>query len=185
MEKFIWEQDTYRYVLGTVGKKPLVFIGLNPSTAIPKHPDATYRRLTKLLETSLTKFDSIILLNLCPFVATKPDKLPNDISTYHHKRNLAFIEEVLSECCETNKELNILLAWGSGIYNNKAYFKKVLEDLKTILGKYKTYTNFYYVESKNKLYPHHPLAFQKDIKLTPNKDLPEEFFNIACGAKYD
>ena len=177
MEKFIWEQDTYRYVLGTVGKKPLIFIGLNPSTAIPKHPDQTYFRLTKLLKTSLTKFDSIILLNLCPFISTKLDNLSNETEGYHAKRNIYFITQILAELNDKNKELNILLGWGSGV-KKLQYFKDALSALELILENYKSSTNFYYIESKNEHYPLHPLAFPKGIELQPKTLLPENYFKF-------
>ena len=33
MKSYLWEQDTYRYILGVEGDRTLIFIGLNPSTA--------------------------------------------------------------------------------------------------------------------------------------------------------
>ena len=184
MKSYIWEQDNYRYILGVEGKKPLVFIGLNPSTATPKNPDATCCRLTRLLDTFPAKFDSLILLNLCPFVSTKTNKLRNEIGDYHFKKNIDFINEVLAELNDKNKELNILLGWGSGIKKRK-YFRNALGALRSTLEKYKSNTTFYYIESENKLYPHHPLVFPKDIKLIPLKNFPVNFFNIACSSDYD
>jgi hypothetical protein len=43
-EKWLYIPDfysEYRYILGTVGKKPLITIGINPSTAEPDNLDNT------------------------------------------------------------------------------------------------------------------------------------------------
>ena len=158
--QFYYKSESYRYILGTVGKNPLIFIGLNPSTATPKSPDITCCHLTRLLNTFPTKFDSIILLNLYPFVATKSDNLPKEESSCLDK-NMDFIKKVLKELNDKNKELNILLGWGSGVKKRK-YFKKILIDLKGILKYYESISKFYYSKSENKNYPLHPIRYKKN-----------------------
>lgn len=117
MEKFLWEQDTYRYVLGTVGKKPLVFIGLNPSTAIPNHPDTTWNILSGMHKRK--GYDGLIIVNLFPKVIQNEEisteKQENaEIKSYTNDRNFKKISELF------NKELNnidytVLCGWGNDI----------------------------------------------------------------------
>ena len=38
----------YRYILGTVGKKPLITIGINPSTAAPDDLDNTLKTVERI-----------------------------------------------------------------------------------------------------------------------------------------
>ena len=45
----------YRYILGTRGRKPLICIGINPSTAAPDHPpvrpaDRAFQRVRQLFD---------------------------------------------------------------------------------------------------------------------------------------
>ena len=56
--------QSYRYVLGRVGKHPLVCIGINPSTAQPGARDPTLKSVERLAaakvrNVSLTNFDVI------------------------------------------------------------------------------------------------------------------------------
>ena len=65
-----------RFVLGKKGKKTLLCIGTNPSTATPSKLDntlKTVKRFSKDLE-----YDSWIMLNIYPQRATNPNNL--DIS---------------------------------------------------------------------------------------------------------
>ena len=179
MEMFIWEYNTYRYVLGTLGKSPLIFIGLNPSTATPKNPDHTYCRLNKILENN-KHFDSLILLNLYPLVATHTTDLPKKKNAEHYNKNISCIKQVLEECHKENGELNILLGWGSGVTKRK-FFQAILEKIKGSLKDYKSSSKFYYVESENKKYPLHPIRYKKNSNpLDSEKQFSEisKFFNI-------
>ena len=40
--------DEYRYILGTIGKNPVICVGINPSTAAPNNLDPTDRKSTRL-----------------------------------------------------------------------------------------------------------------------------------------
>ncbi len=114
MEKFIWEQDTYRYVLGTVGKNPLIFIGLNPSTAIPKHPDTTWNILKGICEKK--GYDSLIIVNLYPKVMQNNGKYKenNDIEAYANKKNFDKINELFNNIL-IESDYTILCGWGNDI----------------------------------------------------------------------
>ena len=68
----------YRYVLGRVGRHPLVCIGINPSTAQPGALDPTLKSVERLANAN--GFDSWIMFNVYPQRATNPndmDKTPD------------------------------------------------------------------------------------------------------------
>ena len=70
--------QSYRYVLGRVGKHPLVCIGINPSTAQPGALDPTLKSVERLA--AANGFDSWIMFNVYPQRATDPndmDKIPD------------------------------------------------------------------------------------------------------------
>ena len=70
--------QNYRYVLGRVGKHPLVCIGINPSTAQPGALDPTLKSVERLA--TANGFDSWIMFNVYPQRATDPndmDKTPD------------------------------------------------------------------------------------------------------------
>lgn len=69
--------NTYRFVLGSSGQKPLFVIGLNPSTADDKKPDKTIRRVMGFAEGN--GFDSFVMMNLYPQRATKPTDLEKQL----------------------------------------------------------------------------------------------------------
>ena len=68
----------YRYVLGRVGRHPLVCIGINPSTAQPGALDPTLKSVERLANAN--DFDSWIMFNVYPQRATDPndmDRVPD------------------------------------------------------------------------------------------------------------
>ena len=52
----------YRYILGTIGRKPLICIGINPSTAEPDHLDNTLKSVERIALGN--GFDSFIMFNV-------------------------------------------------------------------------------------------------------------------------
>ena len=60
----------YRYVLGTKGEKPLICIGVNPSTAEPDHLDNTLKSVERIALGN--GYDSFIMFNVYPQRATRP-----------------------------------------------------------------------------------------------------------------
>ena len=63
----------YRYVLGRVGRRPLVCIGINPSTAQPGALDPTLKSVERLANAN--GFDSWIMFNVYPQRATNPNDM--------------------------------------------------------------------------------------------------------------
>ena len=98
----------YRYVLGRVGRRPLVCIGINPSTAQPGALDPTLKSVERLANAN--GFDSWIMFNVYPQRATNPndmDKTP-DRALCDEKDLVLIVDEVQTGvgrtgtflCCE-------------------------------------------------------------------------------------
>ena len=74
-EKWLYVPHTYeeyRYILGTKGKKPLITIGVNPSTAAPDDLDNTLKSVERIAHHN--GFDSFIMFNVYAQRATSPDE---------------------------------------------------------------------------------------------------------------
>lgn len=63
----------YRYILGTRGKKPLICVGINPSTARPGALDPTLKSVERIARNN--GFDSFIMFNVYAQRATSPDDM--------------------------------------------------------------------------------------------------------------
>ena len=62
--------NTARYILGETGKKPLVCVGINPSTAAPNNLDRTLTNVKRFSE--LNGYDGWLMLNVYPQRSTDP-----------------------------------------------------------------------------------------------------------------
>ncbi|HRN28990.1 MAG TPA: DUF1643 domain-containing protein [Terrimesophilobacter sp.] len=68
------DDNAARFTLGTAGERPLVCIGLNPSTAVPNELDPTLTRVQAVAK--LNDYDSFLMLNVYPLRSTEPTGLP-------------------------------------------------------------------------------------------------------------
>ena len=114
----------YRYRLTRTlqgKKKPLLIIGLNPSTADATHNDPTIRRCIGFAER--WGHSELVVTNLFSFRSTQPDGL---------KKTKAPVgpdtDEILQN--EAAKAGTILAAWGvhGGLFNRNLEVLKLLED---------------------------------------------------------
>jgi len=67
--------ERVRFSLGQDGSRKLFVIGLNPSTADAEKSDQTINKVKGFVKRQ-SKFDSFIMLNLCPLRSTNPNALP-------------------------------------------------------------------------------------------------------------
>jgi hypothetical protein len=150
-EEWIYECDEInhvRYVLGTVGNRPLLCFGINPSTATPDDLDNTLKSVQRLALNN--GFDSWIMMNVYTQRATDPDNMHQLFNEEIHKNNLKFIENILSE-----KDATIWAAWGT-LIEKRPYLKLCLLDIYNLSTNY----NCDWVSIGNiskKGHPHHPL----------------------------
>lgn len=145
-----------RFLLGEKGKKCLICIGINPSTANPDKLDntlTTVRRFALALD-----YDSWLMLNVYPQRATNPNQLHTEMNVEYHKQNLKQMEAFL----KTGK-YDMWAAWGTLIRKRK-YLRACLKDIVDLSSKYSA--NWYIMGKQSKSgHPHHPLYLSKDLKL--------------------
>lgn len=76
----------YRYILGTRGKKPLICVGINPSTARPGALDPTLKSVERIARNN--GFDSFIMFNVYAQRATSPDDMEHTCNPELHRENM-------------------------------------------------------------------------------------------------
>lgn len=124
------EDNSMRFLLGNNGLRPLIAVGLNPSTADDKKPDMTISKIIGFA--SRNNFDSFLMLNLYPQRATLPDNLDFKMDLVKHQMNLSKILDKLKQY----SEINLLAAWGEPI-NKRDYLTNCLIDLNDKLKEFK------------------------------------------------
>ncbi len=149
----------YRYILGTRGKKPLICIGINPSTAAPDDLDNTLKSVERIAKGN--GFDSFIMFNVYAQRATKPDDMDKEMNKDLHRENMKAFEYTLS--LYEGEEPAVWAAWGT-IVEMRPYLKDCLRDMIAI-GE--SYGARWYTSGKRskKGHPHHPLYLKKDSGL--------------------
>lgn len=149
----------YRYILGTTGKKPLICIGINPSTAKPNDLDNTLKSVERIALGN--GFDSFIMFNVYAQRATRPDDMDKEFNESLHKENMKAFDYILSLYEGENPA--VWAAWGN-IVEKRGYLKKCLRDMVDISKK--RGTNWFSVGAISKKgHPHHPLYLKKDSTL--------------------
>jgi hypothetical protein len=149
----------YRYILGTRGKKPLICIGINPSTAEPGNLDNTLKSVERIAHGN--GFDSFIMFNVYAQRATKPDDMERTCNQQLHHENMEAFRYVLS----LSTQSAVWAAWGA-IIEKRDYLPQCVRDMLAI-GKEFDAQWFCAGPISKKGHPHHPLYLRKDEKLRP------------------
>ena len=149
----------YRYILGTRGEKPLICIGINPSTAQPDDLDNTLKSVERIALGN--GYDSFLMFNVYAQRATNPDTMERVCNPLLHKENMEAFRYVLS----LSKEPGIWAAWGA-IIEKRGYLKDCVRDMLSIGKEYGAHW-FCAGAITKKGHPHHPLYLRKDEKLRP------------------
>ncbi len=147
----------YRYILGTQGKKPLICIGINPSTAQPGCLDNTLKSVERIALGN--GFDSFLMFNVYAQRATDPNAMERRCNPQLHRENMEAFRYVLS----ISEAPVVWAAWGS-IIEKRDYLKKCLLDMLQI-GKEYSASWCCAGQVTKKGHPHHPLYLKKDEKL--------------------
>ena len=98
-DKWLYVPDfysEYRYILGTRGIKPLVCIGINPSTAEPDNLDNTLKSAQRIA--NYNGYDSFIMFNVYAQRATNPDHMEKEANPLLHRENMKACEYILRLC---------------------------------------------------------------------------------------
>lgn len=162
--------DEYRYILGTTGKKPLICIGINPSTAVPMNLDNTLKSVERIALNN--GYDSFIMFNVYAQRATRPEDMDKELNPELHAENMKAFEYILSV---SEYEPAVWAAWGN-IVEMRSYLKDCLRDMLEIGKKYNA--KWYSVGAVSKKgHPHHPLYLKKDL---PTDDFDIETYINTC-----
>ncbi len=149
----------YRYILGTRGRKPLICIGVNPSTARPDALDNTLKSVERIALGN--GYDSFLMFNVYAQRATDPNAMEKALNPLLHRENMAAFRYVLS----LSPEPAVWAAWGA-VIEKRGYLSGCVRDMLDIGKEYGA--RWYCAGSITKKgHPHHPLYLRKDEPLKP------------------
>ena len=149
----------YRYILGTRGERPLICVGINPSSAAPDHLDNTLKSVERVALHN--GYDSFLMFNVYAQRATDPDDMEPECNDYLHRQNMKAFAYALS--LDKGGQPAVWAAWGT-IIEKRDYLPQCVRDM-IALGR--EYGACWYSAGKRskKGHPHHPLYLRKDSVL--------------------
>ena len=151
------QYSEYRYILGTRGKKPLICIGINPSTAAPDALDPTLQSVERIAHSN--GYDSFLMFNVYAQRATRPDDMEKNCNYLLHEENRKAFRYLLS----LSDQPAVWAAWGN-IIMKRDYLMDCMRDFLAdgqAVGA-RWYTAGPLLKSGH---PHHPLYLKRDTKL--------------------
>ena len=151
----------YRYILGTRGEKPLICIGINPSTAAPDDLDNTLKSVERVALHN--GYDSFIMFNVYAQRATNPDDMEPACNPALHRENMEAFDYVLS--LDKAGAPAVWAAWGT-IIEKRDYLPNWVRDMIRI-GEARNAVWYSAGKRSKKGHPHHPLYLRKDSVLEP------------------
>jgi hypothetical protein len=101
--------DACRFALGRSGRRTLVVVGLNPSTATREKSDPTAAKVERVARAY--GYDGFVLVNLCPVRATDCRTLPATVEPGLLEANL----EAIGHIAASVQDLVLWAAWGAPI----------------------------------------------------------------------
>ena len=149
----------YRYILGTRGEKPLICIGINPSTARPDDLDNTLKSVERIALHN--GYDSFLMFNVYAQRATSPDDMERQCNEALHRENMEAFRYVLG----LSEAPAVWAAWGA-IIEKRDYLSRCLRDM-LAAGEEFGARWFCAGAISKKGHPHHPLYLRKDELLRP------------------
>ena len=154
----------YRYVLGTRGERPLVCIGINPSTAVPDRLDNTLKSAQRIAFRN--GYDSFIMFNVYAQRATIPDDMDKELNPVLHRENMKAFSWVLDGL---RRPPDLWAAWGA-IIEKRSYLPGCVREMAAIGCRYGA--RWFTAGARSKAgHPHHPLYLKSDSTLDPFTDL--------------
>ena len=149
----------YRYILGTRGKKPLICVGINPSTAAPDDLDNTLKSVERVALHN--GYDSFIMFNVYAQRATDPDLMEPELNRELHRENMLAFAYALA--LDADRSPAVWAAWGT-IIEKRDYLPDCVRDMISLGEKYGA--RWYCAGKRSKKgHPHHPLYLRKDSPL--------------------
>ena len=160
VEKWLYVPNSYseyRYILGSRGKKPLICIGINPSTAAPDALDPTLQSVNRIALSN--GYDSFLMFNVYAQRATRPDDMEKTMNPLLHEENRKAFRYLLS----LSPQPAVWAAWGNIIMKRDYLMdcmRDFLEDGAAVGAQW--YTAGPLLKSGH---PHHPLYLKRDTPL--------------------
>lgn len=151
----------YRYILGTRGEKPLICVGINPSTAAPDDLDNTLKSVERVAHHN--GYDSFIMFNVYAQRATNPDDMEQTYNQDLHAQNMKAFDYILS--LDRDGAPAVWAAWGA-IIEKRNYLSDCVRDMIAI-GNTRGARWYSAGKKSKKGHPHHPLYLRKDSPLEP------------------
>ena len=149
----------YRYILGTKGVKPLICVGINPSTAAPDDLDNTLKSVERVAIHN--GFDSFIMFNVYAQRATNPDDMEPTCNQTLHEENMRAFDYALS--LDKEGAPAVWAAWGT-IIEKRDYLPDCVRDMIAV-GNARGARWYSAGKKSKKGHPHHPLYLRKDSLL--------------------
>ena len=147
----------YRYILGTRGNRPLICVGVNPSTAAPGELDNTLKSVERVAH--FNGYDSFIMFNVYAQRATRPSDMEQKRNELLHRENMAAFAHALS----LSPAPAVWAAWGT-VIEQRDYLSDCVRDMITLGEQYGA--QWYTAGARSKKgHPHHPLYLKKDSPL--------------------
>ena len=160
-EKWLYAPTTflpYRYVLGVRGDRPLICIGINPSTADPSRLDPTLQSVERIARGN--GFDGFMMMNVYPQRATVPTDLDAVCNPVLRGENIEAFRYVLSLCGGTPI---VWAGWGT-LIEKRPYLYDCLRDMIAVGREYGV--RWVTAGKRSKAgHPHHPLYLRADSPL--------------------
>lgn len=147
--------EEYRYVLGTLGTRPLICVGLNPSTARPDALDNTLKSVQRVA--AFNGYDSFLMMNLYAQRATRPGDMDLEASAFLHRENLLAFGRLLERTSA------VWAAWGA-VMETRGYLRDCVRGFVETGAKHGARWLTAGQRSR-KGHPHHPLYLRKDSLL--------------------
>lgn len=147
----------YRYILGTRGARPLICIGINPSTAAPDALDPTLQSVERIAHSN--GYDSFLMFNVYAQRATRPDDMEKVCNARLHEENRKAFRYLLS----LSPQPAIWAAWGN-IIMKRDYLMDCMRDF---LSDGKAVGASWYTAGPllKSGHPHHPLYLKRETRL--------------------
>ena len=149
----------YRYMLGTRGEKPLICVGINPSTAAPDDLDNTLKSVERVARHN--GYDSFIMFNVYAQRATDPDDMEDTCNAELHGENMRAFDYALS--LDREGAPAVWAAWGT-IIEKRDYLPACVRDMIAV-GNARGARWYSAGKKSKKGHPHHPLYLRKDSLL--------------------
>lgn len=163
-EKWLYVPDfytEYRYILGTRGERPLICIGVNPSTAAPDALDPTLQSVQRIAHSN--GYDSFIMFNVYAQRATRPSDMDAARNERLHTENMEAFRYILRRSLPNRPA--VWAAWGN-IIEMRSYLPGCVADM---LAAGEEYGAEWFTAGKRSVkgHPHHPLYLRRDTPLDP------------------